>query len=286
MQVFQGAKKPAWPMPLPFIPGYDLSGVVESVDDAVSGFHVGDEVFAVNFADQSHGDGENTIASTFAEYIAIPASRLSHKPASVSHDVAASLALAGTTAFESLEVANVTSGTKMLILGGSSAVGTLAIQLAKLRGAWVVATVSSRSLEFAHQFGADKLINYTQTKWWLEGETGLAGFDLIFDAVGEAGAFEHAKTSGLLKYGGSFVTIASNEAGSDPTAHQPTFSYAARFTMSNSTNVQDKLIQLVSEGKLQVPIEQTFPFTEQGVRDIFTKISSGKSLGKNVLKIV
>ena len=71
-----------------------------------------------------------------------------------------------------------------------------------------------------------------------------------------------------------------------PTAHQPAFSYAAFFPAHHDLAIQDEMMKLVSEGKLRMPIEETFPFTQQGVWDIFAKIHSGKSLGKNVLQIV
>ncbi len=185
-----------------------------------------------------------------------------------------------------LNEAQVSAGQKILILGASGAVGALAIQLAKLRGAHVVTTSSTRSLEFASQFGADQIVNYGEKKWWLEAETGLAGFDFIFDTIGEPGTFARAQTAGLVKQGGKYITIASGEAGADPAAHQPTFSYASRFTMSNDPAVQDELVRLVAEGKLKVSIDESFPFSQQGVWDIFAKVSAGKSLGKNILQIV
>ncbi len=273
-------------MPLPFIAGYDFSGVIESISEDVTGFVVGDEVFAVNWGDQIHGTAEHPIGGAFAEYIAIPASKLSRKPANVSHETAAAVALVGTTALEALNTAKVTNGSKILVLGGSTAVGLLAIQLAKKRGAWVAATVSSRSLDFAKQFGADQYIDYTQSKWWLETETGLAGFDFVFDTAGEAEGFAHAQTSGLVKEGGVFIAIANPEVGHNPAAYQPAFSFAAMTTMSNEVPVQDELIQLVSAGQLSVPIDQSFSFDEQGVRDLFAKVRTGKSLGKNVLRVV
>eukprot|EP01034_Spumella_vulgaris_P027281 gene27281-33978_t len=285
--VFRGRKVGQWPMPFPFTPGYDFSGVIDSVSGGdTRGFSVGSEVFAVNFGDQSHGTAAHPIGGAFAQYIAIPVSKLSHKPANVTHETAAALALAGSTALEALNTAQVTKGTKLLILGGSSATGLCATQLAKLKGAHVVTTASSRSLDFVKQFGADQVINYNEHKWWLQEETGLSGFDVIFDTVGEPEAFAHAKTPGLVKHGGKFISIANPEAGVDSAAHQPSFSYAAVFTMSNEVPVQDELIRLVSESKLVVPIEESFPFTQQGVWDLFEKVKGGKSQGKNILKIV
>ena len=278
-----GAAKDMWTCPLPFIPGYDLSGVIETIGADVADFKEGDEVFATNWGQNGHADKEgNTIASAFAEYIDLPAHKISLKPRNVSHHTAAAISAVGVTALQVLQSVPVDPGARVLVLGGSSAVGTQLIQQAKLRGAHVTATASSRALEYVKEQGADRVINYNEQSWWLE----KVEYDIVIDAVGETDGFLHAQTEGVVKYGGSFLTISNYAVGFNPAAHAPRFTFAAFFGAHNDAADQTTLINLVAEGKLKVPIEDVFPFTQEGVTAIFNKVKAGKSLGKNVLKIV
>eukprot|EP01034_Spumella_vulgaris_P029285 gene29285-36308_t len=271
-----------WPAPLPFTPGYDFSGVVESVSDDVSDFKVGDEVYGCHWGPVSHTDEYGATAGTFAEFVAVPVRSLLKKPSNLSHTQAAAIACVGMTATGPFDKTNIGQGSKVLILGGSTAVGMLAIQLAKLKGAWVATTSSVRSLDFVSQFGADKIINYNDTKWWVTAESGLSDLDAVFDCTGEADLFDHVRTEGLVKHGGSFVTVSSHAVGFDPTAHQPRFAFAAFVNSATcyESAKQDRLAALVADGTVKAPVENVYPFTQQGAFDIFTKIASGKSLGK------
>eukprot|EP01038_Epipyxis_sp_PR26KG_P009090 gene9090-12260_t len=275
-----------WPMEFPFTPGYEFSGVIESVTSDVSDFKVGDEVFGLNWGIKHHQDGNHPIAGGFAEYIAIRVSCLSHKPSDVPHILAASQAMVATSAHQTLNAVKLSLGHKVLILGGSTCVGFATIQLAKLRGAWVAATTSSRSFHFVKQFGADELINYNEKKWWLEDETGHRDFDMIIDCVGDPETFKNMQTEGLVKYGGTFVSLASIDAGFNPQALMPRFAFASFFAARQDTCSQNEMIKLISEKKLIIPIDEIYPFTQQGIWDIFEKIHSKKALGKNVLQIV
>lgn len=279
-----GAFKDLWACPLPFIPGYDMSGVVEEVGTSVTNFAVGDEVFCTNWGTLRHDDDEgNTIASTFAEYIQLPSYKLSNKPKSVSHQTAAGSSMVAVTAVQVLDVLKVGRGAKILVIGGSSAVGTQLIQLAKLRDTFVVTTASARATNFASQFGADRVINYQEHVWW---EEPAPEYDVIIDAVGEKDAFLHAKVDGVVKHGGSFLTIVDFTVGFNPIAHVPRFAFAAFFASHQNACDQDRIMQLVAAGQLRVPIDTVFPFTQKGVQGIFHKVKDGKSLGKNVLQVV
>ena len=134
----------------------------------------------------------------FAEYISIPVSKLSHKPANVSYEHAAAIAAVGCTAIYAIHQANLNESSRVLILGGSTAVGIIAIQLAKAIGAWVATTASSRAVDFVSQFGVDHVINYNETNWW---EAGIGNFDFVYSCTREEGLFEHVKTPGLVKKG-------------------------------------------------------------------------------------
>ena len=276
-----GAFAGMWNCPLPFTPGYDLSGVVHAIGKEVTDFIVGDEVFGMSWGhDEPVG---NTVASTFAEFIDLPASVLSLKPKAVTHDTAAALPMVGVTALQLLNTVKVGAGTKVLLLGGSSAVGTVLIQLAKLRGAHLTTTASTRAISYVSQFNADRVINYNEESWWLETKP---DYDVVIDVVGEPQAFEHAQDENVVKNGGSFVTAVDFSLGFNPVAHAPRFSYAAAFSARSSRADLDYLVGLVNKGELKLPIDEVFPFTQDGVRAIFRKLKGGKSLGKNIVRIV
>mmetsp|Transcript_14803 Transcript_14803/g.16005 ORF Transcript_14803/g.16005 Transcript_14803/m.16005 type:complete len:333 (+) Transcript_14803:57-1055(+) len=275
-----------WDWPKPFTLGTDFSGIVEAVGEGVTNVNVGDAVFSSSWGQGKPFDDEPnfSVAGAFAEYISIPAEKLSKKPDAVSFEVAASIGVVGTTAHQALvEIGKITKGTRVLIFGGSSAVGVFAIQLAKAYGAHVTTTASSRSIAFVQGFNAaDKIINYNETKW--EEDPELKSIDVIFDTVGEKDALQRALASGVAKTGGVFVTIAEFSVGYDPTAHPP-LAFAAVINMKQNTAVQDELAEHIVQGKIKVPIEETFPFTTDGVVGLLNKIAGGKSLGKNILSI-
>jgi NADPH:quinone reductase-like Zn-dependent oxidoreductase len=283
-KVTGGYVKEAWNCPLPMIPGYDFSGTVAEVGSGVESFAVGEDVFGVNWGVNDHGTGtpEDPIGGAFAEYIAIPARKLSKKPAGVSHEQAAAVALVGTTAAQSLDLLGCTQGTKIVILGGSGAVGAIAVQLAKLRGAAVTTTCSPRTLEFVATLGADRIIDYTVETWFEDAALAADKVDAVLDTVGTEGTFPGAR--GVLKETGAFLSIASFEAGVEPDAHAP-LTYAARYCLINDPSTQDELVTLLEQGKLKVTVEDEFPFTHAGITALFEKQKAGKSVGKNVVRM-
>jgi quinol monooxygenase YgiN len=128
------------------------------------------------------------------------------------------------------------------------------------------------------------VINYSEGELW---DRELAGgqLDLVLDAVGEKDGFPRSK-SVLRAEGGRFVSIVDATAGYDPLAHPP-LAYAAFHCLSNNPAHQDALGELLSEGRLIVPIDEVFVFDDSGnqVRAILKKIEGGKSKGKNVLRV-
>jgi len=284
LKVMAGYLEGTWNTPLPWVIGYDFSGTVTEVGDGVEGFAVGDDVFAVNWGQHNHGAGteDEPVGGAFAEFISIAAGKLSKKPADVSHEQAAAVALVGTTAVQGLDAIGSVAGKIVVILGGSGAVGTVAIQLAKLQGATVVTTCSPRTFDFVSTLGADRIIDYTKGQWFEDGELVSTKVDAVFDTVGEDGTFAASKS--LLKETGSFVSIANFEVGIDPNAHAP-FSFAAHYCLANDPIVQDELVGLLEQGKLKLPVEDVFPFTHEGITDLLQKQGGGKSIGKNVLTV-
>jgi NADPH:quinone reductase-like Zn-dependent oxidoreductase len=279
--IFAALPLPGWSFPT--VCGVDFSGVVEGVSDDVKNVQVGDAVFAVNWS-SGRNDSAPSIGGAFAEYISIAAYKLSKKPEALSFEQAATLGCIGVTAFQSiLDVGCVSRGTKLLVLGGSTAVGSLAIQLGKHLGAYVVTTASTRAFSFVQQFNvADKIINYNEKRW--EEDPEVKDFDVIIDCSPEKGTLAKAPAGGVVRTGGKYINLTDFSYGFDPTAH-PSLSWAAFYPAHQDTANQDFIADLVVKGKLRIPVESRFPFTQEGVTDLLQKMLGGKSLGKNLLII-
>lgn len=180
-KVRRGLLADAFPTWSPVVPGWDASGVVEAVGDAVSEFRPGDEVFGY-FRKDFVRDG------TYAELTTIRDVHLARKPASLSFEEAAAVPLAGLTAWQLIDEAlRVVSGQLVLIHGASGGVGSFAVQLAKRAGATVIAVASAQNHEYLRSIGAAECIDYsTEDFVELVGRRHLAGADAVVDLIGGA----------------------------------------------------------------------------------------------------
>ncbi|MBW4560929.1 MAG: zinc-dependent alcohol dehydrogenase family protein [Mojavia pulchra JT2-VF2] len=164
---------------LPAIIGFDVSGVVEEIGESVRDFRVGDEVYYAIAHEQ--GGGAN------AEYHVANEAIVAKKPANISHLEAASVPVAGGTAWAALITrANIKVGETMLIHGGAGGVGTFAIQIAKAAGAYVYTTCGGYDTEFVKSIGADRAIDYRNEDFIniIMQETRGEGVDVTFTTVG------------------------------------------------------------------------------------------------------
>src|SRR5881275_3031659 len=156
----------------PLIPGMDVAGVVEQVGNKVTKFKRGDAVYAYLSFEEQGG---------YAEFAVAKQDHAALKPKSIDFEQAAAVPLAATTAWQALiEKAGLTAGQTVLIHGGSGGVGTFAVQIAKARGAKVIATASTPNQDLLKQLGADVAIDYTKTKF----EEIAHDVDLVLDPVG------------------------------------------------------------------------------------------------------
>lgn len=151
--VMDGNLQDMLPYELPWIVGYDVSGVVAETGSGpdAARFSVGDAVFA---------RADNMQAGTMAEYSAVKAGDLALKPANISHAEAAGIPLTGLTAWQALfDKAGLQRGQRVLIHAGSGGVGTLAIQFAKHADAWVAATARASNKDLVESMGADQFVD-------------------------------------------------------------------------------------------------------------------------------
>src|SRR5438093_3769687 len=177
---------------LPFIPGYDIAGVVEKTGAKITKFKPGDSVYA--YLSLKGGGG-------YAEYAVATEVEAAPKPKSISFVEAAGVPVVALTAWQALiDTAKLSAGQTVLIHGGSGGVGTFAIQIAKARGAKVIATASTANQDFLKQLGADLAIDYTKTKF----EDVAKNVDVVLDSVGKDTL---ARSYGVVKKGGFIVTL-------------------------------------------------------------------------------
>lgn len=193
-----------YPFTFPLTLGLDVSGVVTAVGEGVTQFAPGDDVIAR--ADPAQN-------GAYAEYIALPASEAAPKPASINHEQAAALPHVGFTAWSALFGAGgLTEGQTVLIHAAAGGVGSLAVQLAKWRGATVIGTSSANNLDFLRELGVDEAIDYNAVPF----ETVVGNVDLVLDTVG---GDTQARSWGVLKPGGMLVSIVQPPSEETAVAH-------------------------------------------------------------------
>ncbi|XP_054785164.1 2-methylene-furan-3-one reductase-like isoform X2 [Prosopis cineraria] len=180
---FKRRQRPIFPSDFPVIPGCDMAGVVVGKGEAVTKFKIGDEVYG-NIQDFNNGKRLKQLG-TLAQLIVVEENLVAEKPECLSFEEAASLPLAVQTAVEGFETAKFKEGQNVFVVGGAGGVGSLVIQLAKhLYGAsCVVATTSTPKVDFVKQLGADKVVDYSETKY----EDIEDKFDLVYDTIGIVG---------------------------------------------------------------------------------------------------
>ncbi|MBU2863078.1 NADP-dependent oxidoreductase [Reinekea forsetii] len=249
---------------LPLTLGWDVAGEIESIGENVKEFKVGDAVYS---------RPEITKNGSFAEYMTISANEVALKPASLSWQEAAGVPLAGLTAWQSLyELTQLQAGDRVLIHAGSGAVGQFAIQLAKLRDAYVYTTTSARNTELVLSLGADQAIDYHH-----EDFSELRDLDIVFDTVGGETLDKSWET---LKKGGRLVSIISPPSEEKASQHQVSAYFC--FVQPNSQQLAE-LSKLADAGKLLVNIDSEFTLEQTHLAH--ERSETGRAQGKIIVNV-
>ena len=261
-----GYLKGMLPLPLPYTVGNDVSSVVTVVGKDVSGYKVGDAVFARPQSMQS---------GTFAEFVVVKAVDAAHKPANLSHEQAASLPLVALTAWQALITkGHLQSGQKVLIHAGSGGVGSIAIQLAKNLGAFVATTTSADNVEMVRALGADMVIDYQSQKF----EDIVHDYDLVFDTLGGA---TRERSYAVLKKGGLLVSII---APADTSGIAEKLGVKSEvFFMWPSGEQLAQIGALAEQGIVKPLIDRTFSL--DNAQAAFDYSQSGRAKGKIVVSV-
>lgn len=236
------------------VPCHEFSGVADAVGREVTEFCAGDEVYGMN---DWYAEGG------LAEFCVAAATSLAGKPSHLTHVEAATVPIGALTPWQGLyERARLQPGERVLIHGGAGAVGIFAIQLAKLRGAYVITTTSASDREFAMGLGADEVIDYKGEQF----DDRVRNVDIVFDAIG---GDTLARSWTVLKPKGRMVTIASNLA---PDADERT--KQAFFIVEPNQAQLIELGKLFGLGKLKAFVGALIPIAE--ATDIFQTQSRGR----------
>ncbi|WP_342362366.1 NADP-dependent oxidoreductase [Terrarubrum flagellatum] len=252
----------------PFILGWDVAGVVETVVPGVNRFAVGDEVLGMPLFPRAAG--------AYAELVAAPSRHFVRKPKALSFAEAAALPLVGLTAWQSLvDTAGVKRGDRVLIHAAAGGVGHVAVQIAKALGAHVIATASAEKRDFVRGLGADEVIDYRTTPF----DKAVRDIDVVLETVGG----DYAERSfATLRPNGLLVTIVDRMSQTLPVRAKELGVRFAGVAVEPDAQGLAELIKLVEAGKLKPHVEQTFPLEQAADAHRFL---AGRPKGKVVLTV-
>jgi NADPH:quinone reductase-like Zn-dependent oxidoreductase len=265
----QGLLKDIMPSQFPYIPGFELAGVVEEVGPGVTAFRSGQAVFGQH------------LKGTYAEYAAVSIETLALKPETLTFDEAAALPLAATTAWLGLfEHGGLQPGQRVLVQGAAGGVGVFVVQFAHWKGAHVIGTASTANVDFVRSLGAETVIDYTSTAV----ESVVHDVDLVFDTVGQETLPQSLRA---VKRGGTLISI---DALTTIRGQQPSKELAqesgiriASFSTSTTSELLQTFAQLIEQGQIRGVVGATFPLSEAAQAHTLSQSHHGR--GRIVLHI-
>ncbi|HEX2391684.1 MAG TPA: NADP-dependent oxidoreductase [Solirubrobacterales bacterium] len=231
----------------PFRVGWDVSGVVTELGAGVTRFRVGDEVFGMPWFPREAG--------AYGEFVTAPSRHFATKPAVLSHEEAGALPLAGLTAWQIVvDTLNLQSGDDLLIHGAAGGVGHLAVQIAKARGATVIATARAEQSEWLRELGADRVIDYRGARF----EEEVSELDAVIDLVGSYGEASLA----AMRPGATLVAVPSGAAAELSEMAKQQSKRATGFLVEPDPCGLAGLCDLVESGELEVEVDRVFELAE------------------------
>jgi 2-desacetyl-2-hydroxyethyl bacteriochlorophyllide A dehydrogenase len=253
----------------PMILGWDCSGTVAELGKDVSNFAIGDEVFARSDV----GTG-----GCYAEYSAINITTAIHKPPSLSHAEASSIPLVGLTAINGLiKCANLQSDQRVLIVGASGGVGTLAIQIAKNIGAHVTGVCSTNNVDLVKSLGADVVIDYNE-----QDATKYGPYDVFYDTVG---VYTYEKAKPAITTQGLYLTLVPGPGIDFFTSEQSTKEPGKGYFVTWKPTSKD--LQILADwaeaGKIKAVIDSSYPLAD--IQTAHLHSQTERAVGKIVINI-
>lgn len=251
---------------LPIILGRDLAGTVAALGyDAPAGLCEGQGVFALIGTDRG----------AQADYVLVRRDELALVPPGLDMVQAAAVPLASMTAWQGLfDHGGLQAGQRVLIHGGAGGVGHFAVQLAKAKGAYVIATCSGADLEYARDLGANEVIDYKAERF----EDRVCDVDVVFDLVG---GDTQDRSWSVLREGGIMVSTLQEPDAAKAAAHRARS--APRYMAQPDAGQLGQIADLIASGKVRVTVSQTYPLDQvQAAQD---RLKQGHLRGKMVLTL-
>ncbi|MEH1935539.1 MAG: NADP-dependent oxidoreductase [Nostoc sp.] len=264
-KIRSGQMKDIIPYTLPLILGWDIAGVVDAVGSGVSSLKVGSPVY---------GSLNMTRNGAYAEYAVAGVSDVALKPTTLKPTQASAVPVVALTAWQALfEIGRLSAGQRVLIHGGAGGVGSLAVQLAKWKGAWVIATASAHNHYRLQELGADQILDYNAVRF----EDVVQNVDVVLDTIG---GDTQERSWGVLKKGGVLISTISLPS------KQIAATYAVRgemlFVQPNSRQLTE-IAQLIDAGQIRFNVETVLPLAE--VHKAHDLGQRGQIRGKIVLQV-
>jgi NADPH:quinone reductase-like Zn-dependent oxidoreductase len=248
---------------LPLIPGYDIAGIVEKTGVKVTKLKVRDAIY-----------GYPTFGGGWAEYVTVAEGEVAAKPASLSFTDAAAVPMGALTAWQALvDVAQLRAGQTILIHGGSGGVGSFAVQIAKARGARVIATASTANQDLLKQLGADVAIDYTKTRF----EEIAKDVDAVLDPVGKDTL---TRSYDVVKKGGIVMSLVARP---DPIELEKRGIRGAAISVHPDAEDLAEIARLVDAGKIKPIVTKVLPLSEAVAAQ--QQAATHHTRGKVVLRI-
>jgi NADPH:quinone reductase-like Zn-dependent oxidoreductase len=252
--------------------GLDLAGDVDAVGDGVEAFAVGDAVFGLS--PERYG--------AHADHLCLPETApIAAKPANLSYAEAAALGEGFWYAITNLREAELRSGQRILVYGASGAIGTAAVQLAKVLGAEVTAVCNTRNVALVGSLGADLVIDYTRDDFTRAGD---AAYDVVFDAVGKTSFFRCRR---LLKPGGRYLATDLGFLWQNPFLVLLTKlagTKRVRFPLPKSPRADVVYVKELAEaGKIRPVIDRRYPLEQ--IREAYRYVETGEKTGAVVIEV-
>jgi len=227
---------------LPLIPGYDIAGIVEKTGSNVTKLKAGDAVY-----------GYPTFGGGWADYVTVKEWEVAAKPKSLNFVEAASVPMGALTAWQALvDVAKLHAGQTILIHGGSGGVGSFAVQIAKARGARVIATASTANQDLLRQLGADVAVDYSKTRF----DDVAKDVDVVLDPVGKETL---ARSYDVVKKGGIVMSLVARP---DPVELKKRGIHGAGISAHPDAADLAEIGQLIDAGKIKPIVTQILPLSE------------------------
>ncbi len=286
IKVVNGKFKGVGSYTFPSTMGHDISGKIVEKDKDVTNFNIGDDVYA--YIDKQ---------GSFAEFVSVKQNILSLKPKNTTFEEAASLPLVSLTAAQALKRGKLRSGDKILIHAGSGGVGSLAIQLAKAKGAYVYTTTGTDNVKWVKALGADRVIDYKTEDY----KTIVKDVDMVLDTLGEDYTEDAFK---VIKNRGKVITLvgpadeetaermglnASEKSKLEEKRSKVTkqiklrSAYYSLLLMRANAKQLNEVTGLVESGQVKTVIDKVFPLKEAINAVLY--VDKGRTKGKVVIKV-